>query len=171
MLSLFRIIKFALQDIVRNFSLSFMTVLILVLMLLSMNTLLMIRVLTGASITAVKSQIDLSIFLSPTATEQQTTDVRAHVAFRPEVLETEFLSRDQALDNFKILHESNPDILASLTELGENPLGSTLIVKARDPLDYEKLLRLWTFRNKRNNCGQDICRYAKSRRADSYHYD
>ena len=47
MISFFRVIRFALQDIMRNFSLSFMTVLILVLMLLSINTLIIMRVVTA----------------------------------------------------------------------------------------------------------------------------
>ena len=46
MVSFLRVIKFAFQDLARNISLSAMTVLILILMLLSVNTLLVIRVLT-----------------------------------------------------------------------------------------------------------------------------
>ena len=61
----FRIIKFSFQEIVRNMSLSVMTVLILILMLLSINTLMVVRVLTDESIAAVKKQIDVSIYFNP----------------------------------------------------------------------------------------------------------
>ena len=59
MASFFRIVKFSLQDIFRNMSLSFMTVLILILMLLSINTLIVVRVITNESIDTVKEQISM----------------------------------------------------------------------------------------------------------------
>lgn len=140
MLSFFRVIRFAFQDIIRNLSLSIMTVLILILMLLSLNTLLVIRVLTQAAITAVESQIDLSIFFIPSATDKQIADVRAHVTSFPEVSATEYLDRDQVLAAFKNQHQDSADILASLQELGDNPLGPTLVVKSPDPKNYEKII-------------------------------
>lgn len=140
MLALLRVIKFAFQDIVRNFSLSFMTVLILALMLLSINTILSIRVLTDQAVASVKDQIDLSIFFHPEATDAQIDDVKAHVNSFPEVESVVFLSSEEALAAFKKQHEGSREILSSLDELGENPLGATLIVKTRDPKDYQKII-------------------------------
>lgn len=140
MLSFLRAIKFALEDMVRNASLSLMTILILILMLLSVNTLLTIQVLTNQAIVSVKDQIDLSIFFDPEASEKQIADIRTHVASFPEVTGITLLSRDEVLTKFKEDHKDNTDILASLEELGTNPLGATLVVKARDPQDFEKII-------------------------------
>ncbi len=140
MLPFFRIVRFALQDMFRNFSLSFMTVLILILLLLSVNTMIAVRVLTGEAITAVKQQIDVSIYFKPTATDTQVSEVRAFVDAFPEVTKTTFLNKDETLEKFRELYQANPAILSSLEELGENPLGATLIVKTREPQDYDKVM-------------------------------
>jgi cell division transport system permease protein len=124
----------------RNVSLSAMTVLILVLMLLSVNTIIVIRVLTDEAIGAIKDQIDLSIFFDYKATGKQIDDVQSHVKSFPEVTNLTFLTREEVLDAFKRQHAGSAEVLASLDELGENPLGPTLIVKTRDPSDYEKII-------------------------------
>lgn len=138
--SFYRIIKFSFQDIVRNMSLSFMTVMILVLMLLSINTLIIVRVLTDRSINMVKEQIDVSIYFNPDATEDEISEVRNYVGSFPEVEKEIFYNAEQVLEGFKETYFDNPDILASLSELGENPLGPTLIVKTREPKDYAKVI-------------------------------
>lgn len=144
MLGFFRIIKFAFQDMARNMSLSFMTVLILVLMLLSMNTLVVVRALTSQAITSVKNQIDVSIFFDHEVSDADVEEVRAYVDSFPEVTGIQYKSRDIVLEEFRNIHASNPDILASLDELGENPLGPTMIVKTREPSDYQKIITALT---------------------------
>ncbi len=140
MFSFFRVIKFAFQDFFRNFSLSIMTILMLVLMLLSTNVLVSIRALTNRAVAAVQDQIDVSIYFHPAATTQEITEVRDHLKSFPEVVTSTFLSQEEVLKRFKETHSQNQQILSSLDELGENPLGSTLVVKTRDPQDYQKII-------------------------------
>lgn len=141
MLSLLRIIKFALQDIARNLGLSSMTVLILILMLLSVNTLIIINVLTGEAIKSIKEQIDVSIFFQPESTAKQIEEVKKYVSAFPEVREMIYFTPEQVLSQFREQHKDNAEVLASLDELGDNPLGATLIVKTREPRDYEKIVK------------------------------
>ncbi len=138
--SFYRILKFSIQDIVRNMSLSVMTVLVLILMLLSVNTLIVVRVLTDQSIKTVKEQIDVSIYFHPDATDDEVREVRDYVSSFPEVEKEIFYNAEQVLENFKENYKDNSDILASLNELGENPLGPTMIVKTREPKDYAKVI-------------------------------
>ncbi len=118
-----------------------MTVLILTLMLLSINTLMIVRILTDESVRAVKDQIDVSIYFNPTASEEKINEVREFVASLPEVVEERFLTQAETLEAFKNNYSYNPDILASIEELGGNPLGSTLIIKTREPRDYENIIK------------------------------
>lgn len=136
----FRVLKFAFQDILRNFSLSFMTVLILVLMLLSINTLIVIRVLTFEATSSIKDQIDVSVYFDYTATDKNVNEVISYLQSFPEVTELVLLSREDVLADFKEQHKDSPDILLSLEELNQNPLGPTLIVKTRETADYEKII-------------------------------
>lgn len=140
MLSLLRIVRFALQDVVRNFSLSFMTVLILVLMLLSVNTVFMVDVLTKQAAASVKEQIDVSIYFDHEASEDEIVEIREYVASFPEVVTINYYTADEVLAQFREAHQNNPEILSSLDELGENPLGPTMIVKVREPEYYRKVI-------------------------------
>jgi len=140
MRSFFRVVKFALQDIFRNISLSLMTVLILVLMLLSVNTLIIIKFLTLQATQSIKDQIDVSIFFSFEATEEQISEVQDYILSFPEVTDLTFFTRDQVLDEFKKQYSDNENIIASLNELDENPLGPTMVVKTREAGDYEKII-------------------------------
>jgi cell division transport system permease protein len=142
MLSLLRIIKFALQDIIRNLGLSFMTVLILVLMLLSVNTLLVINVLTEKAAAAIKDQIDISVYFSVGAADKNVNEIVEYVKSFPEVVKVDFLSREQVLAKFREAHQDNIEILASLDELAGNPFGPTMIIKTREPGDYAKITQI-----------------------------
>ncbi|PIR75154.1 MAG: hypothetical protein CO030_05010 [Candidatus Magasanikbacteria bacterium CG_4_9_14_0_2_um_filter_42_11] len=136
MYSFLRIIRFALQDIARNIGLSFMTIFVLVLMLLSVNTLLFIRLVTTEATTSIRDQIDVSIYLSLEATADEIDEVYTYIASLPEVTQATFFSQEEVLDNFRTLYHDNENILASLEELTENPLGATIVVKTKDPADY-----------------------------------
>lgn len=141
MISFFRVIKFAFQDMFRNFSLSIMTVLILILMLMSINTVIFIRVLTAQATTTIKDQIDVSVYFDHRATEKQIDEMRKYVTSFPEVVDSKFLTKEETLEQFKLTYADNPKIINALSELGENPLGSMLVVKTREPGDYKKIIQ------------------------------
>lgn len=140
MLSFLRVIKFAFLDIGRNLSLSFMTVLILVLMMLSVNALLIVRYLTNQSIAYVKDQIDVSVYFDPEAKDEKINEVKTYISGFSEVTNVQYIDRDTVLKNFKEKHADNKEILSSIDELGVNPLGPTMIIKTREPSDYQKII-------------------------------
>lgn len=140
MYSILRVIKFAFQDIVRNASLSFMTVLMLTLMLLSINVLLILHVLTNQATSLVKDQVDVSVFFVPTATDEQIKEVKEYVELFNDITSVEVISKEQVLAEFRTNHEQSPDIIASLDELGENPFGATLVIQTQTPGVYQKII-------------------------------
>ena len=144
LISLLRAVKFAFQDIFRNLSLSLMTVLILILMLLSVNTLFIIRFLTGQATQSVKDQIDVSVFFVHTASDEQIKEAQMYIQSFPEVTDIKYFDRQEVLTKFRELYANNPEIIASLTELEENPLGPTMVIKTREPSDYKKVVQALT---------------------------
>ena len=140
MLAFLRVIRFAFQDIFRNFSLSFMTVLILVLMLLSINTLIVIRVLTNEATASVKDKIDVTVYFDHEVTEEDIFEVREYVESFPEVVAIDYSNKQKVLEDFRAQHSDNPEIIESIDELGENPLGPTMVIKTRQPSDYQKII-------------------------------
>src|SRR3989344_3391593 len=125
MQSFLRILKFAFQDLARNFSLSFMTVFILVLMLLSVNTLWSLDVLTKAAVEAVKKQIDISIYFVPEATDKNVNEIKSYVDMFPEVTSITLQSKEEVLNSFREQHKLQKEALDALAELGKNPFGPT----------------------------------------------
>jgi cell division transport system permease protein len=57
-----------------------------------------------------------------------------------QVEEVHYLSKDQALQNFKEKHKDDQKILDSLQEIDKNPLGASLIVTAKKTSDYPIIL-------------------------------
>jgi len=98
MRSFFRAIKFAFQDIFRNLSLSLMTILILILMLFSVNTLIIIKFFTSQATQSIKNQIDVSIFFSPEATDGQIAEAQDYIRSFPEVTGITYLDKEKVLD-------------------------------------------------------------------------
>jgi cell division transport system permease protein len=140
MLSFLRVIKFALQDISRNMSLSVMTVLILVLMLLSINTVVIIRAITNRATQEIKSRLDVSVYFDKNATDAQIEETKKYIQSFPEVTEIVFYTKEQVLEQFKQKYSGNSEIMSSLDELNDNPLGATIIIKTREPGDYKKII-------------------------------
>lgn len=140
MISFWRVVKFAFQDMGRNLGMSFMTVFILILMLLSFNALWSVEVLTKQAVSAVKDQINVSIYFSASAEDKKVEDVKSYLAGFPEVVQIDLRTREQVLESFKARHSLSTEVLSALDELGGNPFGPTVIVKTQEPGDYKKII-------------------------------
>jgi|WetSurMetagenome_2_1015567.scaffolds.fasta_scaffold101739_1 cell division transport system permease protein len=138
-LSLYRIIKFSLQDLTRNIWLSIVTVIILVLALFSVNMLLVVKVIGEAAVGAVKDKIDISLYLKPEAEDMAIQALKAQIENLSEVKSVRYVSKDEALNIFKQNNSDNPEVLQALRELGKNPLTPTLIIQPKNSDQIENL--------------------------------
>lgn len=128
MLSLYRIIKFSFQDIVRNVWLTIVTVTILLLALFSINTLITVRLISDNAVAAIKEKIDISLYLKPETTETEIMALKAKIASSPQVKNILYVSKQSAIDSFRQKYQNDPAILAALKELGRNPLSPSLMI-------------------------------------------
>jgi len=138
--SIYRVVKFALQDIFRNLGLSTMTVFILVLMLLSVNILWAVDVLTSQATGIIKEQINISLYFKAETTDKNLEEIQQYLSVLPEITAMNVITREQVLDSFKNRHKLSTEVLSALDELKANPFGPTLVVKTREPEDYKKVL-------------------------------
>jgi cell division transport system permease protein len=139
-LSIARIIKFSFQDIIRNIWLSIVTIIILVLALFSVNMLLVVKIVGETAVGAIKEKIDINLFLKSTAEENQILALKAKIASMEEVKDVAYISKAEALENFKKNHEENPELLDALRELGQNPLTPSLIIKPKNLNSFDNLI-------------------------------
>lgn len=135
-----RILKFSWQDFLRNWWLSLITVTVIFVTLFSVNLLLVWSVVTGTVLSSLKEKVDVSLYMKPTAKELQVNEVRTYLLGFPDVQDVAYVSRDEALVKFKKLHESDTVILESLDELNANPLGATLVIRAKSSEAYRSII-------------------------------
>lgn len=140
LISTTRVIKFAFRDFWRNLGLSLMTVTILILTYVSLNLLVLVNFFTETAIKTVEDRVDISVYFGPEVSDDRIHGVRGNLTTLPEVREVNFISREEALAQFKANHADEPEILEALDEVGENPLGAVLVVKAKDATDFGPIL-------------------------------
>lgn len=131
-----RILKAAIQNIVRNVWLSAATVLVLTLALASVNVLVGVNALLARAVHVLEDKVDVTVFFKPDANNAAVTQARFFLEDLPQVRSVEMVPPEQALAMFKERHRADLEILDALGELDTNPLGATLRVTARRTADY-----------------------------------
>jgi len=135
-----RVLKFAFQDIWRNFWLSFVTVTLLLITFLSFNILISLNYLTQEVTKNIEGRIDVSVYFIPDATDEQVNGAKTFLESLPAVAGVTLIGREDAIQQFRERHKDDAEILASLDELDKNPLGATLVIKAKAIADYPAIL-------------------------------
>jgi cell division transport system permease protein len=138
--SLRRVVRFGIQNFLRNIWLSVATVSVLVLTLVSINMLVVMNVMAKVALSTVRSKIDVSVHFKPEVEESRVQTVKIALLSLPEVKDVEYVSPADALQRFSETYKKDESVLESLGEVGDNPFGATLIVKARDLEGYPKIL-------------------------------
>lgn len=137
-----RILTFAFQSFWRNIWLSLVTITVLVLALLSINFILILNYIADTSVGILEEQIDVSINFNPDVERDEITSIERFFKNLDYVESVVYTSPEKALDDFKLRYAQEPEILQSLDELDENPLGASLIVKTYEIKDYALILNL-----------------------------
>ncbi len=140
LVAIYRIIKFGLQDFWRNIWLSFITIMVLVLALFSINLLIIFNVLTDEAVNFVEQKIDLSIFFKPEVIEDKINQIKSQLVALPQVKSVDYISKDLALQQFKEKHRDEPKILEAINEISDNPLGASLVIRAYRVEQYSAIL-------------------------------
>lgn len=136
-----RVIVASWKNFTRNIWLALTTIFVLVLALMSVNVLVGVNVLLGNAVHVLEDKIDVSVYFKPQTPQAVLEQAKFFMAGLPQVKSVTLLSSDQALQDFKDRHKNDPKILAAVGELDQNPLGGTLILKARTPADYPFLIQ------------------------------
>ncbi len=140
LLSITRVIRFALQNFYRNIWLSLVTVTIIVLTLFSLTSLIVLNSGITQAMSSIKNKIDISIYLKNDTLEKDITPIKEKISNYNEVKEVTLISSNEALEKFKQKHVGDTLIQDALKELDKNPLGPTLTVKANDVNLYPTIL-------------------------------
>ena len=138
--NLIRIIKTGFQNFWRNSWLAAATISIIVLTLFVMTSLVLLNVVTQSVVTNLQGKVDISAYFHSQSPEQDILSVRQELMKLHEVKSAEYVSKDEALKQFKETHKDNPTLMQSLSELDENPLQASLNIKAQSASQYASIV-------------------------------
>jgi cell division transport system permease protein len=125
----------------RNGWLSFATVSILAISLYIISFTAIAGIAAGTVLSSIQDKINVSVYFKPDVSEVQIMDIKNKLSVYSEIKSIEFVSREKALEDFKKMGDENPTIDKALAEIGENPLLSALVIKAKDPLQYNLIAK------------------------------
>jgi cell division transport system permease protein len=131
-----RIVRTGFFNFWRDNTVSFASVLVMMVTLFVIGLISFSGAILDTSLAELRDKIDINVTFVTTATETDILNIKHSLESLPEVFLVTFISREEALTAFKERHASDQSILSALNELGENPLGAVLNIKARDPAQY-----------------------------------
>ncbi|HYE75119.1 MAG TPA: permease-like cell division protein FtsX, partial [Blastocatellia bacterium] len=89
------------------------------------------------SLAQIESKVDITVYFTTNAPETDIVELKSRIEKLPEVSEVAYVSREEALEDFKAKHANDYLTIQALDEIGENPLGALLNIRAKDPAQYE----------------------------------
>jgi len=131
-----RIWKAARQHVFRNRAITFASIFVLVVTLSIISLTLFVQAILGFTLDGIEQKADVNVYFLPNAPEEVVLGVRNEVQALANVATIEYISRDEALRNFRERHSNDTLTIQALDELGENPLGASLNIRANEPSDY-----------------------------------
>jgi cell division transport system permease protein len=134
-----RVIQSGFVSFWRNKVVSLASVLVVTVTLFVIGSLLLTSVMLNSSLDALKDKVDINVYFKLNASETDIFALRDALKKLPEVKAVDYVSREKALEDFRAKHQDNSLIISSLEELGDNPLGASLSVRAFNPSDYESI--------------------------------
>ncbi len=132
-----RIIRTGFLNFGRNAFVSLSSVLVMIITLSIIGSLIFVSAILNASLDEVKSRVDINVYFITTAKEENILSLQKTLEALPDVALVTYVSREQALADFEVEHQNDELILRALEELGENPLGAILNIRAKDPSQYQ----------------------------------
>ncbi|MES2994655.1 MAG: permease-like cell division protein FtsX [Patescibacteria group bacterium] len=138
--SLKRIASSGAKNFARSGAVSFATVLIMTVTLVIVGFLIFLSALLTHTLALVQDKVDVNVYFVVEAAESDILAIKDDLEALPEVATVTYTSRDAALEEFKSRHANDQLTLQALEELGENPLGASLAIKAKDPSQYEAIV-------------------------------
>lgn|SRR3989344_1368756 len=134
-----RIFKIGFTNFKRGGTVSFASVLLIMITLILVGLLLMFQVVLATLINTAKDRVDLVVYFSSTMNEEKIIDLKTILEARDDVKQVTYTTRESVLAQFEKKHENDYITLQALNELKSNPLGAELSIKAVDSGYYETI--------------------------------
>jgi len=130
-LELYRSIKYGFQNFGRNIFLSIATTSVMVLTLFGLGFFMIINQISNQALTSLQSKVDINIYIKESLDQTELQNFNEYVKKIPQVLSSEIIDKEKALEIYKERFKENPVLIDSIQFLDTNPLPVTLIIQAK----------------------------------------
>lgn len=138
-LNIKRVSRYGLIGFVRNGFVSLAAVLIMTITLFVIAVLMISGAALSATLQQLTEKVDVTVYFTAEANEEQITEMKKSLEALPEVAAVTYISREEALAAFRERHKNDQLTLQALDELGVNPLGASLEIRAKETSQYESI--------------------------------
>ena len=135
-----RVLTGGAKNFTRSGAVSFATVLIMTVTLTIVGSLIFLSAILANTLASLQDKVDVNVYFVTTADERDIVAIQRRLEAMPEVASVTYTSREERLADFRARHENDQLTLQALDELGDNPLGGALAVKAADPSQYADIV-------------------------------
>ena len=125
----------------RNATLAIAAIAVMVVTLTIVLFSLITSVTLNHTIAQIADKINISIYLNDNVTAEQRKDLTDHLRNLKQVKSVAYISKDQALAEYKAANANNKDLLQAINETG-NPLPASIQVDPVDPAHIDQIQSL-----------------------------
>ena len=141
-----RILRSGFVGFWRNAFVSFTSIIVMVVALFVIASTLFNSYSLESALIDFQNRVDINLYFVVDAPIEKIEALKSEIETLPEVQSVTLTTREQALADFRERHRNDELILQGLEQLGENPLGASLAIRARETQQYEGIA---TFLNER----------------------
>ena len=135
-----RIFRSGWQGITREGGIILANVFVMALAISVITSLFFFQEISRFLIDSLQERVDVSVYFKYEAAEEDMAEVRQALSAIPQVKEVNYISKEEALENFTARHEQDAVLMESLTEVGANPFLASLGVIAFQASQYESVV-------------------------------
>jgi cell division transport system permease protein len=132
-----RIIRSGFIGFWRNAFVSVAAIFVMTVALFVVGSTIMIDKLLAVSLDNIQGKVDINVYFVVDADEIAIDELKTSLEALPDVAEVTYTSREDALAQFSERHKNDETIMQGLSELGDNPLGASLAIRAKETSQYE----------------------------------
>jgi len=125
----------------RNGSVSLASVLVMIVTLLVISSIIFIGAMLTSTLKSIESKVDINVYVAQNSSDEDIAALQKSIKNLPEVSTVTFTSREDALTQFRQRHQDDQLTLQALDEIGTNPLGASFNIRAKDPSQYETIVK------------------------------
>jgi len=132
-----RIVRSGFVGFWRNAFVSVAAIFVMTVALFVVGSTMMIDKVLSVTLDNIQDKVDINVYFVVSAEQPAIDTLMTSLKALPDVEEVTLTSREEALAEFTELHKNESSIMQGLEELGENPLGASLAIRAKETSQYE----------------------------------